>query len=511
MSFILKKKVILATDVCSGFTVGSVVVTVDEIEYVVSGGTLNYVVSLRSLPSHTAVDSEIITSDGTYSFTGVSDGYYYLDAIDANACEILSTQIQVTLPTTTTTTTTTLAPTTTTTTTTLAPTTTTTTTLAPTTTTTTTLAPTTTTTTTTISPTKFDATVQNTIETSDSKYMVTGSFSDYSGTALDEVVKLNTTGSISDTFTLGGGFTGGVVFKVIETSDNKFMFVGAFTAYSGVTANRIMKLNSDGTIDNTFDSGTGFDAATTVYDILETSDNKFVVVGTFSQYSGVTRNRIVKINTNGAIDDTFDYSTGFGSSSNIYRIIETSDNKYLIAGQFSSYNSTSANNAVLIDSGGTIDSSFKNGPFNTLCHDVIETSDSKYLFVGAFTAYSGVTANRIMKLNVNGTIDFSFTGGSGFNSGGASRLYIINTTDNKQLIGGNFTTYSGVTVNRIVKLNNNGTVDESFDMGTGFNGSVDSLLNTSDDKYLIGGNFTTYNSISGNRIFKLDTDGSIIW
>ena len=64
------------------------------------------------------------------------------------------------------------------------------------------------------------------------------------------------------------------------------------------------------------------------------------------------------------------------------------------------------------------------------------------------------------RLNSNGDIDFSFNvGGYGFNN----EVYAIAIQDDgKILVGGNFTAYSGVSKNYIVRLNTDGTIDTTF-------------------------------------------------
>ena len=87
------------------------------------------------------------------------------------------------------------------------------------------------------------------------------------------------------------------------------------------------------------------------------------------------------------------------------------------------------------------------------------------LVVGAFTAYKGVTENRIIKLNGNGTKNTSFDNSTGFNN--IAETIAIDSAG-KIYVGGDFTTYKGVTENRIIKLNADGTKDTSFDNSTGF-------------------------------------------
>jgi uncharacterized protein (TIGR02145 family) len=132
------------------------------------------------------------------------------------------------------------------------------------------------------------------------------------------------------------------------------------------------------------------------------------------------------------------------------------------------------------------------------------------MFVGGyFTSFSGVSANRIIKLKSTGKIDFSFTGGTGFDNLvlGFSRI----SGETSFYVFGQFSSYKGISANKIIKLNLNGTIDNSFTGGTGFNGttiySPHSIIWT--NKLLITGNFTSYNGTPSLGYIILNSDGTI--
>src|SRR5436305_323162 len=56
---------------------------------------------------------------------------------------------------------------------------------------------------------------------------------------------------------------------------------------------------------------------------------------------------------------------------------------------------------------------------------------------------------------------------------------------------------------------NGGDLDAGFDPGTGANNSVLTTALQPDGKIIIGGAFTSYNSIGRNRIARLNVDGSL--
>ena len=68
------------------------------------------------------------------------------------------------------------------------------------------------------------------------------------------------------TFNSGSGFNGGTNAVTLQP-DGKILVGGIFTTYDGLIEHRIIRLNSDGSKDLTFDNSVGFDGA--VYSIEE--------------------------------------------------------------------------------------------------------------------------------------------------------------------------------------------------------------------------------------------------
>lgn len=300
-------------------------------------------------------------------------------------------------------------------------------------------------------------------------------------------------------FDIGTGFNN-VVETLALQSDDKILVGGAFTSYSGTTRNRIIRLNSGGTIDTGFSIGTGADGI--VEDIVIQSDNKILTAGRFSTYNGVTTGPLIRLNTNGSLDTNFNLP--LNSYLNTAKI--QSDGKILIGGAFTLYSATTYNRIIRLTSGGTIDSGFTIGTgFNDEVFDIEVQSDGKILVGGDFTSYSGVTSRRIIRLNTDGTVDTSFNVGTAFNS---TVQKIAIQSDGKILVGGSFTTYTGTTYNRIIRLNSNGSVDTGFNIGTGCSSGVRNILINPDNTIFVVGNFSTYNGITSRRIVKLNSDGS---
>ena len=252
-------------------------------------------------------------------------------------------------------------------------------------------------------------------------YYIGGDFNTYATNTNPYFRVLNSSGSQASNFNQGSGLNGTVYTYSIQ-SDDKLVLGGIFLNYSGSSQPYITRINTNGTRDTTFNIGTGFNSGVVTLGI--DSLGRIIAGGSLSSYSGSTQNRITRINSNGTRDTTFNIGTGFGNNSVTSLAIQT---------------------------------------------------DGKIIAGGSFTSYSGSSTNRIIRLNTNGTIDATFNVGTGFN-GEVSNITLDPETQ-KILIGGGFTTYSGSTVNRIARLNTNGTRDTTFvPTGSGFNNVVRIIL-----------------------------------
>jgi uncharacterized delta-60 repeat protein len=309
------------------------------------------------------------------------------------------------------------------------------------------------------------------VRQADQKTVVGGQFDSYSGSSTGFIVRLNIDNTIDTTFNNGTGFSYIVNTLAIQT-DQKIIAGGFFTTYSGSTANSLTRLNPDGTQDTTFNVGTGFNAAPTSLAIQP--DGKILVGGTFTTYSGSTANRITRLNTNGTQDTTFNVGTGFNNS--VDTIIIQSDGKIVAGGTLTSYSGSSATRIARINTDGTRDTTFNTGiGFGNPVYTLSLQPDQKILVGGNFTTYSGSTANRIARLNTNGTRDTTFTG-TGFGSGDVFNIQI--QPDLKIMVGGNMTFYNGLaTPYSITRLNPNGVFDTTFvPPGNGLYEKVTSII-----------------------------------
>ena len=264
------------------------------------------------------------------------------------------------------------------------------------------------------------------------------------------------------------------VFSIAIQSDGKILLGGQFTSWNGVTVNYIVRLNYDGTRDVAFTTNAGTGANNIVRSIAVQSDGKIVIGGQFTSWNGVTVNRIVRLNSDGTRDTTFTTNTGTGADSHVFSIAIQSDGKILLGGFFTSWNGVTVGRIVRLNSDGTRDTTFTTntgtGADNAV-RSIVVQSDGKILLGGQFTSWNGVTVNYIVRLNSDGTRDTTFTTNTGTGAS-ATVLVITVQSDGKILLGGDFSTWNGATVNHTVRLNSDGTRDTTFTTNTGTGASI---------------------------------------
>lgn len=347
----------------------------------------------------------------------------------------------------------------------------------------------------------FNSTTFDGVLDSSNRILVGGGFTQYSGQTSNYLVRLNSNGFKDSSFNIGSGFNN-VVATINLQSDGKIIIGGFFTQYTGTTQNRIIRLNSDGSKDSSFIVGTGFNNA--VQTSVIQSDGKIMAGGGFTSYNGSPQDRLVRLNSDGTIDTSFDSS--ISAFNFVLTISIDSSGKYIVGGN--------RNNSSLarLNTDGSIDSSFSVGTtgFGDTGVNValIQPSDGKIIVGGTFTDYDGTSANKIIRLNTDGSIDTNFVYGVGFDLG---VLTIAIQSDNKILIGGSFTTYNGNNVNRLIRLNSNGSIDTSFNIDSSLNSvtNINGILIESSGNILIFGNFTGTNSI--NFMARLSSTGSVVY
>jgi uncharacterized delta-60 repeat protein len=314
-------------------------------------------------------------------------------------------------------------------------------------------------------------------------------------------------GIIDETFNnpaiTGGNGANGVINKVLHQSNDNFLIGGAFTSYNGTSINRIALLNNNGSLNNSFDPGLG--PNNNINNIALQSDNRIIVVGNFTQFNGVASSRIVRLNPNGSVDNSF--NTGLGANAAISAIAIQNNGQIIVGGSFTLFNNETASRIVRLNTDGSVDASFDTGlGANGVIQDIAIQNDGRIVIVGSFTEFDNQARAGVARLNTDGSLDNSLNIGSGANN----TIFSVAVQANQQiLVGGTFNIFNGQAYRGIVRLNPNGSTDLGFQIGTGASSTVYDILVESDQKIIVAGAFTSFNNQQRNRVTRLNSDGSL--
>ncbi|HKQ40227.1 MAG TPA: Calx-beta domain-containing protein, partial [Verrucomicrobiae bacterium] len=318
----------------------------------------------------------------------------------------------------------------------------------------------------------------------------------------------NPPGELDTTFDSGAQANGPIysiaLYVTNGVPDGRLMIAGDFTNVNNIVRQGLARLNPNGTLDTSFSVGAGPDAPVRALAIQ--ADGKVLLGGFFSQVTGTNRHGIARVNIEGTLDTFFD--PGAGADGPVYAIAVQPDRKILVGGAFSDFAGQRLPGIVRLLPDGRVDSTFNagSGPRGNVFAFAI-LPDGKILIGGDFIEVNGIPRHGIARLNRNGSVDTSFDPGSGTDFA-AVRAVLIQP-DGKIVIGGSFTTINGVPRNFLARLERDGAVDTSFMNGvSGGNFPVQALALHADGKIVVAGDFTTFNGVTRNHITRLNPDGT---
>jgi uncharacterized delta-60 repeat protein len=342
----------------------------------------------------------------------------------------------------------------------------------------------------------------------DGRILVGGNFTQINGVMRGHLARLNTNGTVDESFTTqiaGGTVTS--VSKLARQSDGRIIIAGGFTSVFGVPRAGLARLHSDGSLDETFLNGLSGADGQTVAAILVQPDGQLVVAGHFETFNGVARPYLARLNQDGSLDETF-LSSMAGPDFPARALALRPDGKLIVGGFFRAFNGLNQPGITRLNLDGSVDESFSSaasalhgGP-----NQIIIGPDEKILIGGCLRWAETLNAEGIVRLNANGTRDDSFLGSQpAWDDVGVRTMRLL--SDGTILAGGG----SSVSVMPayFMKLTPEGTTDPHFENGpAGPNDEVKSLALQPDGKLIIGGRFGRMGNTAQRGIARLHANGS---
>jgi len=338
----------------------------------------------------------------------------------------------------------------------------------------------------------------------DGKIIIAGYFTEVGGTVLNHIARLNADGSVDTSFDAGIGAALDVYCGILQT-DGKILLGGAFDEFNDVAHHHAVRLNADGSVDATFDIGAGFNDV--VYSLYQQADGKIAAGGAFDSCSGRIYHHFLRLySSEGKLDSSGYLSTAPDAA--IYAAAVQRNDRMLIGGNFTTADGVAHKRIARVGPCyDYVDASFTTSVDDNQVRVIVIQPDDKIIIGGNFTTVNGEPHVYIARLLSDGTIDPDFTPGVIF--GGGVRGMALQT-DGKVVIGGGFTTIDGASYKGIARLNTNGVIDASFNPGDGVGDDyINSVTLQPDGKILVGGMFTSLGGQAINRIGRLNADGSV--
>lgn len=345
----------------------------------------------------------------------------------------------------------------------------------------------------------------------DGRVLVGGSFVGARGVTVNRIVRLETDGTLDPTWDISGTpGVNNVVHAIKEQPNGKILVGGQFTTARGTTVNGIIRLNNDGTLDPSWDLSGTPGVSGTVRTIALQPDGKIVIGGTFLTARGTTVNNIVRLNSDGTIDPAWNLTGTPGASASVRSIGIQNSGKIVIGGDFVSARGTVVNSIVSLNSDGTIDPAWDltgTPGVSGSVRSIAIQPDGKIVASGSFFSARGTVVNRVIRLNTTGTLDgaWDLSGTVGANN----VVYDAKLqSDGKIIIGGAFTAVRGVTRRYCARLNSDGTLDTTFNASAGSTGQA-GYPTTGGNGIALSGSSAYIVNRFGPTPIKLETDGSI--
>ena len=283
--------------------------------------------------------------------------------------------------------------------------------------------------------------------------LIAGGFTSYNGTLRRSIARLMPDGSLDTGFFTGAG-ANGPIWDMAVQADGKIVIAGSFTRFNETDRFHLARLNADGSLDATFDPGTGADDEVLAlgFDRDQAGAQKIYLGGRFTHYGGVLRNRVARINPNGTLDPTFD--PGQGVNGPVFCLVRQNDGKVVFAGNFSQFDARGRSSIVRVNVDGFLDTTFdpRHGSDDSI-YTIRLHPDGRIYIGGVFTSYNDTRRWGLALLRTDGTLDTRFMDSAYNQFAGLPRQYAFQSkpfikalalqADGNLVVGGSFTNLGG--------------------------------------------------------------------
>jgi uncharacterized delta-60 repeat protein len=320
------------------------------------------------------------------------------------------------------------------------------------------------------------------------KLVIGGNFTELNGQPVHRMTRLTTTGTLDAGFSAATSVVRGVVYSLLLQPDGNIL-VG--------TAQGMGRFTPTGIPDASF-SASAASFGTTAMALQ--ADGKILASVLYSgTIGGVAYNHLVRLTSTGAFDPTFvraGTSTAPGTPGLTDALLVQPDGRILVGGIFQVSGQSSVGRIVRYETTGALDPTFNNALAFTAATGTSSTvnriyslafqPDGKLLASGNFGAVNGTPSSGVARFTANGTLDATFSPSAVL----TGTVYSFAQQPNgRVLLAGNFSTAAPLT--NLARVLDNGQADATFANTAAPNGTVRALLVQPDGAIVLAGSFTT--------------------
>ncbi|HEY1174386.1 MAG TPA: protein kinase [Verrucomicrobiae bacterium] len=326
----------------------------------------------------------------------------------------------------------------------------------------------------------------------DGKIIIAGRFTQFNGKPRKYIARLLADGSVDESFHPGTG-PDKDISQVILQPDGKLLIAGPFDRFNNLSRSGVARLNADGSLDMSFDPGTGGNKAGRR--VLLQADGKIILTGFFNKFNGTSRNYLVRLNTDGSVDPDFN-ATG-GPNDSVLSLCQMPDGRIWIGGEFTKVSGKESRHLALLGTNGALaEVSQAEGPVMEL----LALPDGMVMAGGGFNRIIGADRNNLARIKQPNALDRAHKLGSGFD--GVVRCMTL-LPDGGLLIGGEFNRVDTQARRGIARMNANGSINETMDAKLGGTGTVRAIALQPDGGVIVAGDFASSDGTNTTRITRI--------
>jgi len=324
--------------------------------------------------------------------------------------------------------------------------------------------------------------------------LVGGDFERVQNQVRHALARLRPFGGLDETFHAGVE-PGGVVNALALEPGGKLFVGGRFATVHAEAHANLVRLQTSGRLDRSFDPGTGPNGE--VYCATRQPDGQIVIGGRFDVVDGAAHDRLARLDAQGRVDADFNPQLSARVDiPDVYTLAAQPDGGLLVGGYFDAVNGHPKSSLARLQPNGSLDPTFGGssliGGDLPLVTAIALESSGRVLVSGAFAAVDGAPRRGIARLGPEGQLDPSFAPGTAVGGGELPTVYgLALGSGDRAVIVGEFDSFNETPRRNAARLDPDGTLDATFDPQGCMDWWALATAVEANGSILVGGPFTT--------------------